>query len=84
MVSDPDYVDLVCFGINERDDIVGWHGYRGDTWVHGFLLRKGVFLNLDVPDALSTEAFGINARGDIVGLYIDQKQVQHGFLATAK
>jgi hypothetical protein len=36
---------------------------------HGYLVRKGNFTNIDVPDAMFTGAFDINPEGDIVGHY---------------
>ena len=70
-----------AFGINARGDIVG--GYvAADGVSHGFLLHKGVFTSIDVPNALGTnEARAINARGDIVGNYGDAEG-DHGFLLS--
>jgi uncharacterized membrane protein len=48
--------------------------------VHGFLLSKGAFTNIDVPGASSTEAQGISLEGDIVGHF--NAKGQHGFLLS--
>ena len=51
-----------AFGINARGDIVG--GYvAADGVSHGFLLRKGVFTSIDVPDALGTDRRVPSTRG---------------------
>ncbi len=67
-------------GINARGDMVG--GYDDADGVrHGFLLRKGIFTSIDVPNAAVTSyARSINARGDIVGAVRDGQFVPHGYL----
>lgn len=51
--------------------------------IHGFLYSEGTFTQLDVPgSAAFTEAEGINNDGDIVGLFVDNRGIEHGFLAT--
>jgi probable HAF family extracellular repeat protein len=47
---------------------------------HGFLLSRGIFSTIDVPEATFTEAFKINSRGDIVGTYDSADARRHGFL----
>ena len=49
---------------------------------HGFLLSKGVYTTLDVPDAAFTVAQGINNAGQIVGLYVDRDDKEHGFVLS--
>ena len=50
---------------------------------HGFLLSKGVYTTLDVPDAAFTVAQGINNAGTIVGLYGDENGL-HGFVRESE
>jgi uncharacterized membrane protein len=70
-----------AIGINGRGQIVG--GFR-DTGgvIHGFLLDKGVFtqIDVDIPGATRTEPTGINARGQIVGNFTDAMGARRGFL----
>lgn len=47
---------------------------------HGFLLDKGVFTKLDVPDASFTAIYDINNRGQMVGPYVDARGGVQGFL----
>lgn len=71
----------VPFEINNYGDIVGTYV---DTAQHGFLLRDGEFVPVDVPvpGTFLTRANGINDRGQIVGEYLDSNlnHQQHGFL----
>src|ERR1700738_5241442 len=77
-----------AFGINPQGDIVGtYFAISNNTLIiHGFLLSKGTFTNIDVdiPGALagSTNAIGINPRGDIVELYTDSSGNGVGFLLS--
>lgn len=58
----------IAEGINPAGAIVGT--YKDATNAqHGFLLKKGQFTTIDVPDAVATVATGINPGGDIVGRY---------------
>jgi hypothetical protein len=64
-------------GINDQREIVG---FSDDG---GFLLSKGVFTPIDVPDSTGTAAFGINKYGDIVGSYTDANTRQgRGFVRS--
>jgi hypothetical protein len=62
--------------------------FDADTLSHGFLRdRNGVFTTFDAPDAGSvpgslqgTYPFGINANGAITGWYVDDANVNHGFV----
>lgn len=71
----PGAVGTLATGINARGHVVGiYYDAAGNS--HGFLLRRGGFLTVDVPGTLvgvsgtlQTEANGINAAGDIVGDY---------------
>jgi probable HAF family extracellular repeat protein len=73
----------VAFGINNYGDIVGTYV---DTAQHGFLLRDGEFVPVDmpVPGTFLTRANGINDRDQIVGEYNDMPSSsrQHGFLLS--
>lgn len=55
-------------GINPAGDIVGVYtdAVGGQ---HGFLLSRGQYTTIDVPNAVSTVARGISPTGDIVGQY---------------
>jgi uncharacterized membrane protein len=74
-VDAPGASGTIATGINARRAIVGiYYDTAGNS--HGFLLKHGNFLTVDVPGSLvgvsgvlQTEANGINARGDIVGDY---------------
>jgi uncharacterized membrane protein len=68
----------VALGLNNYGDIVGTYV---DTAQHGFLLRDGNFVPIDVPGpgTFLTRAQGINDRGQIVGEYLEGTR-QHGFL----
>jgi probable HAF family extracellular repeat protein len=65
--------------INAQGDIVGGWLDAGGV-LHGFLLSKGSFTNLDFPGAADTILFGINAAGQIVGRYDLADGSNHGFL----
>jgi uncharacterized membrane protein len=76
----PNSISTEALGINAREDIVGRYTDAEDI-DHGFLLRKGVFTSIDVPNAEATfGARAINARGDIVGNFLGSDSVVHGFL----
>jgi probable HAF family extracellular repeat protein len=70
-----------AIGINARGQIVGGFRDAGGV-IHGFLLDKGVFtqIDVDVPGATRTEPTGINARGQIVGNFTDASGARRGFL----
>jgi len=75
--------DEVAFGLNNYGDVVGTYV---DTGQHGFLLRDGEVVAVDVPlpGTVLTRAHGINDRGQIVGEYLDapESSRQHGFLVS--
>jgi hypothetical protein len=51
----------------------------------GFLLDRGRFTTIDVPDAvLETAPFGINNRGQVVGQYVDTAGDLRGYLWERK
>jgi probable HAF family extracellular repeat protein len=70
-----------AIGINARGQIVGGFRDAGGV-IHGFLLHKGVFtqIDVDVPGATRTEATGINTRGQIVGNFTAASGARRGFL----
>ena len=77
--------------INERGDIVGLFAYVStvddcfaNPPLHGFLLRRGKYIAIDVPGSTSTTVLGINDDGVIVGTYADKQGVDHGFKAVPK
>jgi hypothetical protein len=79
-------------GINNAGTIVGYYADQVTPFVEhdqGFVLEKGVFTTVDVPDpsdpsgkAQQTAIQSINAKGEIVGSYDDSKGVEHGFLGV--
>ncbi len=77
----PGQYPTVPRGINAQGDVVGTCD-SVDGGTHGFLMQKGVFTDIDFPDAVFTRPSAINARGWIVGDYRDTSGVRHGFLAT--
>jgi len=71
----PSATATLATGVNARGNTVGiYYDAAGNS--HGFLLKRGEFLTVDVPGSLvgvsgtlQTEANGINNAGDIVGDY---------------
>jgi probable HAF family extracellular repeat protein len=80
-IDHPDAAPLTGdpIGINNRGQIVGAY-VDTEGIIHGFLLDKHRFTNIDVPDALETSPFKINDRGQIVGFFNDAGGIAHGFL----
>jgi probable HAF family extracellular repeat protein len=67
--------------INDEGDIVG--GYIGDDGnEHGFILREGALVTLDVPfiGSVGTQLNGINNSGIITGVWVDEAFTAHGFV----
>src|SRR6266536_4035660 len=67
-------------GINDEGDIVG--GYIGDDGnEHGFILREGALVTLDVPfiGSVGTQLNGINNSGIITGVWVDEAFTAHAF-----
>jgi probable HAF family extracellular repeat protein len=77
----PGAMFTTAIGINARGQIVGGFRDAGGV-IHGFLLDKGVFTQIDVdlPGATRTEPTGINAHGQIVGNFTDADGARRGFL----
>ncbi len=67
-------------GIDSNGDIVG--SYFNDSGPHGFLLKNGIYTDIDAPAAetlnAGTEPAGINPEGDIVGFYTDSNGISAG------
>jgi uncharacterized membrane protein len=82
----PDAVLTIGEGINNAGTIVGVY-VLADGIHHGFVLKNGVFMTVDVPDSkngnapLPTDINSINAKGEIVGSY-DDSHGTHGFLGV--
>jgi len=70
----------VAEGINNAGVIVGV--YLDANGQHGFLLKNGVYTQVDVPGSTATEINSINPQGRIVGYYIDKNGSTHGFVGT--
>jgi hypothetical protein len=65
-------------GINNRDEIAGYHGVNINR---GFTLQLSdkKFTNENYPGSVQTQVIGINAYGETCGFYIDTAGVTHGF-----
>jgi hypothetical protein len=85
---DPPGVNDTCAGgtlasgINARGDIIGSYTSGPDCFGLGFLLRDGIYTNVDVPGAIGTSPSSINQKGDILGEYYESDGSQHGFLLS--
>lgn len=78
----PGAAETWATNINARGDVVGNY-FTADGVRHGFLLRKGVYTTVEIPEVTSgLGARGINARGDIVGTFEDTEGNSHGFLLS--
>ena len=70
------------YGVNASGDIVGEY-QTPDSIVHGFLLHRGVYTNIDVPQAWGSNEnlpFSINKQGTIVGGYGMPDGSGHGYI----
>ncbi len=72
-----------AYATNARGDVVG--EYWADNQSFGYLLRGGVYTQIDMSDPLDawpwSSAYGINAAGHIVGWYGDgATMLFHGYL----
>jgi len=77
-VEVPDSSSTLAYGINDSEEIVGSYT-DASRFIHGFLLRNGVYTTLDVPGALTTAARAINNTDQVVGWFFDGKK-QRGFI----
>ncbi len=68
--------------INNLGDIVGFYALK-PGFPQGFLLRKGSYTPIDVPDAIHTVVYGIDETGVMVGSFKDGTGV-HGFIRIPK
>ena len=74
-------------GFTPEGGIMGNY-FDADTLSHGFVMdRNGVFTTFDAPHAgnvpgsfQGTYPFGINTTGAITGWYVDEDNVNHGFV----
>jgi hypothetical protein len=74
-------------GLTPNGTIMGNY-FDADNLSHGFLRdRNGAFTTFDAPDAgnvpdsfQGTYPFGINTNGAITGWYVDEANVNHGFV----
>jgi len=70
-------------GTNSSGDITGAYIDVATGLVHGFLLRNGVVIKIDFPNASQTgDNIVINDNGVIAGGFNDVAGVEHGFIAT--
>ncbi len=58
-------------GINDAGEISGDFYSGSDGLHHGFVLKSGVYTQLDVPGAIETFGGGINASGSITFFWVD-------------
>ena len=58
--------------------IVGFYNSQ-DGNQHGFVLRDGEFITIDVPGATTSEGNGIDPQGDAVGRYVTPDGNTHGY-----
>ncbi len=68
-------------GINNSGMVCGFF-IDANNVNHGYLLNRGVFMKLDVPDSTFTQALGLNNRGQVVGSWMDAGGQTHGFVYT--
>jgi probable HAF family extracellular repeat protein len=68
-------------GINNSHEVCGFFIDQNSV-NHGWLLNRGVFLQLDYPASTFTQALGLNNNGQVVGAYMDNAGLTHGFLYT--
>jgi probable HAF family extracellular repeat protein len=82
----PGVVQTTGEGINNAGTIVGFYIVEVQGPPHGFVLKNGVFMTVDVPDKKGntqpTQIFSINANEEIVGTYFASDGMQHGFLGV--
>src|SRR5579872_724500 len=72
----PTYV----FSINASNTTVGFFIPPPFTASHGFIrASSGVISQLDYPGSITTNCLGINDAGEVTGLYLDSRNVSHGF-----
>jgi probable HAF family extracellular repeat protein len=71
----------VAEGINDAGVIVGVY-LDANFSQHGFVLKNGVYTQIDVPGSTATEINSINPQGQIVGYYDDKSGSRHGFVGT--
>ena len=77
LIEPPGATSTTAWAINEKGWIVGTYSHpdpQDPGHRHGFLLRQGVFTDIEFPGCIPqqgcfTEATGINNRGDIVGYH---------------
>ncbi len=74
----PNTDQTIAHGINDLGWIVGT--YHNPTGNHGFVLQRGVYTSLDVPEGSNTIGFGINVWGEIVGRFDATNGMTAGFL----
>lgn len=69
-------------GVNNNGDIVGYYEPCGTCAVHGFVIRNGVAMQVDYPDANeeSTELLSINDKGVATGEWRDFEDSHYAFL----
>jgi probable HAF family extracellular repeat protein len=68
-------------GINNSHVVCGFFIDQNNV-NHGWLLNRGVLLQLDFPGSTFTQALGLNNNGQVVGDYMDAAGLTHGFLYT--
>jgi len=82
--TDPRFTQLL--GINDHGIIAGYHGDEGTEMTpnKGFTLRiadnQNNFTDENFPGSVQTQVIGINNADDTVGFWVDNNNVQHGFI----
>ena len=78
-VNPPGATNVQATAINNNGDVVGFYATSPSN-SFGYIEKKGVFSTFAFPRSVQTSVFGVNDSDQIVGAYVDQKNVNHGFL----
>jgi probable HAF family extracellular repeat protein len=80
LITLPNIVSAQATGINNSGDVCGF-GFDANGGMHGWLLVKGTYTQLDDPNGVgATQALGLNNNGQVVGSYTDGSGNSHGFV----
>jgi len=70
-----------ALGIDNNDDIVGFHGQTTNLGYR--LTLPASFTPVQPPGATQTQVVGINNDKTAVGFYVDAKNITHGFISRS-